>query len=173
MRQCIARSLETESEENALWPAPDIAVLRMHRRPPPTLPLEAFGPDWERWIAEAAEAAACPVDYVVAPLLASASTLVGTRVGYRRFPGWTEPPHLWLASVGDSGTGKSPGSDALFRDILPEIEHRMAADFPDQLRMWRAASELVKAKEEEWKREVRGALKERAKHLRPRRITCR
>ena len=70
-----------------------------------------------------------------------------------------EPPFLWACAVGDSGNGKSPGSDCLMRDVLPEIERRMLADFPDRLRQWRAAEQHDKVNEEEWKSEVRNAQK--------------
>ena len=65
-----------EEAEEFGWAEPDMAVLRLHRRPPPALPLAVFG-DWGGWIKNAAEAAACPPDYVAAPLLASASALIG------------------------------------------------------------------------------------------------
>jgi hypothetical protein len=59
------------------WSEPDMAVLRLHRRAPPPLPIAVFGPEWCRWIESASAAAACPADYVVAPLLASVSALIG------------------------------------------------------------------------------------------------
>src|SRR5438067_803113 len=52
------------------WAEPDMAVLRLHRRPPPQIPMSVVGPVWEAWISTTAEAAACPPDYVAAPLLA-------------------------------------------------------------------------------------------------------
>jgi hypothetical protein len=148
-----------DGAEDILWPEPDMAVLRAHRRPPPTLPLAVFGPEWGRWIEDAAAASACPSDYVAAPLLGATSVLIGHARWAQATPGWAEPPHLWVAGVGDSGNGKSPGSDCLLRDVLPEIERRMLADFPDQLQIWRAASEMAKAVEETWKHEVRTAQK--------------
>ena len=141
------------------WAEPDMAVLRLHRRPPPRLPMSVLGPSWEAWICTTAEAAACPPDYVLAPLLASVSALIGHARWAQATPGWTEPVHLWIGSVGDSGNGKSPGADCLMRDVLPELERRMLADFPDQLREWRAAVEFGKAAEEKWKTEVRDAQK--------------
>jgi hypothetical protein len=93
------------------WGEPDLGVLRLRRRPPPALPLEVFGETWKKWLIDAAKAAACPVDYVVAPLLASVSTLIGNARWAQAWPGWSEPPHLWTVAVGDSGTGKSPGAD--------------------------------------------------------------
>jgi Protein of unknown function (DUF3987) len=148
------------------WNEPDMGVVRMRRRPPPVLPLDVFGADWKRWIIDAAAASACPVDYVVAPLLASVSTLIGNARWAQAWPGWEEPPHLWLVSVGDSGTGKSPGADCLMRDVLPPIERQMVGDYPDRLREWQAAVEFDKAVMKRWKSDVSEA-QEKKKPLPP------
>ena len=103
------------------WGEPYMGVLWLRRRPPPALPLEVFGETWKEWLIDAAAAGACPVDYVVAPLLASVSTLIGNARWAQASPGWSEPPHLWAVVVGDSGDGKSPGADCLLRDVLPTI----------------------------------------------------
>jgi hypothetical protein len=139
------------------WPQPDMSVLRLGRHRPPPLPLTVFGPAWEAWIVSAAAAASCPADYVAAPLLASISTLIGHSRWAQATPGWIEPPHLWVAAVGDSGTGKSPGADCLMRDVLPEIERRMLADFPDRLQEWASTAERGKAATLRWRRELREA----------------
>lgn len=154
----LAVARATNEEPPPPWAEPDMAVLRLHRRPPPALPITVFG-KWEKWIAGAAEAASCPPDYVAVPLLASVSTLIGHARWAQATLGWAEPPHLWFGAVGDSGNGKSPGADCLLRDVLPEIEGRMAADFPDKLREWRADAERGKASEEAWKADVRTAEK--------------
>jgi hypothetical protein len=147
-------------EQSEGWAEPDMAVLRLHRRRPPALPLSVFETEWRQWIEDAAEAAACPADYVAAPLLAAVSVLIGHARWAQATPGWSEPPHLWPAAVGDSGNGKSPGADPLLRDVLPEIERPMLADFPDRLQEWRSGAELAKATEEQWKQEVRAAQKD-------------
>jgi len=100
-----------------------------HVGAPPALPLTVFGPAWAPWIVTTAAAASCPPDYVAAPLLASVSTLIGNARWAQATPGWVEPRHLWIAAVGDSGNGKSPGADCLMRDVLPEIERHMLADW--------------------------------------------
>jgi len=123
------------------------------------LPIAVFGSAWASWIETTAAAAACPADYVAAALLASVSALIGNARWAQATPGWSEPPHLWICSVGDSGTGKSPGTDSLMRDVLPKLEAKMAVDFPDQLREWRAASEVYAARQEAWKADVRAAEK--------------
>jgi hypothetical protein len=140
-------------------PEPDMAVLQLQRREAPKLPIEIFGERWSRWISDTAEASACPMDYVAAPLLAAASAVIGHARWPRAGEAWAEPPHLWCASVGDSGDGKSPGADVIYRHIMPEIERRMTIDFPDQLREVQAAIEIAKAKHENWKSDVRNAIK--------------
>src|SRR5215204_107915 len=109
-----------DDAEDVPWPEPDMGVLRLHRRRPPQLPLAIFGTEWAGWIEDAAEAAACTPDYVAAPLLAAASALIGHARWAQATPGWSEPPHLWMGAVGDSGSSKSPGADCLLRDVLPE-----------------------------------------------------
>jgi Protein of unknown function (DUF3987) len=148
------------------WSEPDMGVLRLRRRPPPMLPLEVFGETWKQWILNAAAAAACPVDYVVAPLLSSVSTLIGNARWAQAWPGWGEPPHLWAVVVGDSGTGKSPGADCLMRDVLPTIERRMVGDYPDRLHEWQASVEFDKIAKKRWKDEFREA-QEKKKSLPP------
>ena len=138
---------------------PDLTVLRLNRRPPPVCPVHVFGPRWAAWIKAGASSACCPVDYVVGPLLAVASVLIGNARLAEGSANWLEPPVLDIASVGDSGDSKSPGSDVLFRYVIPEIERRMLGDFPDRLAVWKTAEQVAKVKEEAWKADVAKAIK--------------
>ena len=104
-------------------------------------------------------AAGCPVDFVALPLLTSSSALIGNARWAQATPGWFEPPHLWGCAVGDSGDGKTPGSDCILRDVVPTLEIRMIGDFPERLLEWKAAAEIAKAKHETWQAEVRTAQK--------------
>ncbi|MCL2430492.1 MAG: YfjI family protein [Alphaproteobacteria bacterium] len=108
---------------------------------------------------DAAASAVAPVDYVVAPLLAAASALIGNARWAQAWQGWKEPPHLWCAAIGDSGDGKSPGADTLNLYVLPVVERRMGADFPDHLREAQATIEAAKVRMENWKNELRDAVK--------------
>jgi hypothetical protein len=143
--------------EKAAPAAPDMTVLRLNRRDPPPFPIAVLGDGWAPWTRVTAEAAACPIDNVAAPLLACASALIGNARWAQATPGWAEPPHLWMGVVGDSGTGKSPGADALMRDVIPELERRMQDGFPERLAQHRATVELHAAAIERWKADVRTA----------------
>jgi hypothetical protein len=148
---------EGDTPDPEILANPDMSVLRLGRRDPPAFPMEVLCKTWGNWAGTTADAAACPVDNVVAPLLASASALIGHARWAQVTPGWMEPPHLWCGAVGDSGTGKSPGADTLLRDVLPELERRMLGDFPDRLAQWRIAAETHAVAAERWKAEVRTA----------------
>jgi hypothetical protein len=43
----------------------------------------------------------------------------GLKGGKARANALTVPPFLWCVSVGLSGHGKSPGADAILRDVAP------------------------------------------------------
>src|SRR5207248_8650654 len=86
----MLEALASDSQLEQSWPEPDMIILRPERPGAPKLPLAAFGPAWGEWITTAAEAAACPPDYVAAPLLAAASALIGHARWAQATPGWVE-----------------------------------------------------------------------------------
>jgi hypothetical protein len=151
---------------------PDLSVLNLHRRRPPRCPLEVFGAAWSQWISNTAAASACAPDYVAAPLLAAASALIGHARWAQATPGWSEPPHLWCVSVGESGQGKSPGADPIYRHVLPPLEEAMARDFPERLQEYHSRREVAKSRREAWQREVRAAHKKGSPPPAPPVIAC-
>jgi hypothetical protein len=152
----MIRSTDDRAEEQT---GPDMSILQMGRREPPVFPLDILGPSWKAWVMDTAQAAACPVDYVVATLLAAASALIGNARWVQPVPGWAEPPHLWCGAVGDSGEGKSPGADVLLGIVLPELESRMAEDHDRNLLQWDAEAAIAAAEKKEWENAVSQAAK--------------
>jgi hypothetical protein len=161
----LARAEEQRRQEqggrkpNGAWPDPDMGVLNLRRREPPAFPLDVLGKEWGQWVTDAARAAAAPVDYVAMPLLVIVSALIGNARWAQGTRGWTEPPHLWCGVIGDSGEGKSPGSDCLMRDVMPELERRMIGDYPERHREWQAAVAFDKAAMRRYEEELRAAQK--------------
>lgn len=141
------------------WGEPDLSLLELRRRPPPAFPLALLGPFWAGWVEAGGAASAAPVDYVVLPLFTTASALIGNA----RWPcvagGWSEPPHLWIGLVGDSGSSKSPGAACILRDVVPALEDKMRGGFPEQLRAWKAAEAAADAQEAAWKDKLKKAAK--------------
>ncbi|MBB4286820.1 DUF3987 domain-containing protein [Roseospira goensis] len=140
------------------WPDLDPALWRGGRADPPTLPMDLFGAVWAAWIATAAEGASAPPDYVVAGLLPTVATLIGTTRRVSPWADWAEPSVLWCGAVGDPSSAKSPAADPIMR-ALRTVERDMGADFPDRHAQWTADQELASALKDRWKAEVKEAAK--------------
>jgi hypothetical protein len=137
---------------------PSLAVLHRTTLPTPTLPIAAFGPFWADWITRAAVGANAPLDYTAMPLLAVASALVGNARWVTAWTGWSEPPVLWLAGVGDPSSGKTPGALPVTGETLRRVESWMARDFPTVHDEWLAKGAAADARKEVWEQEVAAAV---------------
>lgn len=90
-------------------------------RPAPILNPELFGMAAPA-ITKFADQMNCPVDYVVAPLLAAASAIVGKIVSVDiNGSGWTLPVCVWTWSVGAPGAKKTPPAVPIMK-TLDEVE---------------------------------------------------
>jgi hypothetical protein len=148
-----AMSLDTVSG----WPDPDLSLLRRGRRPPPPLRLDVFGP-WAEWIADAADGAGAPVDYVACPLLVAISTLIGNARCVRAWEGWSEPSVIWGGNIGDPSTNKSPGADPIL-SALHDAEKEVGAGFDEEHRQWLEKAEIARATLDVWKGRIADAAK--------------
>jgi hypothetical protein len=148
----IASAVEEE------WPEPDLSVLEEHRLPAPELPLEIFGDYWSSWVSAQAEAKSCAPDYVAAGLLAGAGVLIGNARWGSPWPGWAEPPVLWVAGVGNPSSGKSPGLDGP-RDLLTAIEAEANSGRKEELLQWDTAARAAKLHLEVWEAEAKVAIR--------------
>lgn len=116
---------------------------------PPKLALEHFGP-WAAWIESTAECAVAPPDYVAGALLAATAAAIGNARWAGAWDGWSEPPCLWVALVGDPSSGKSPGADAV-TNALRKIESEEFEAFKPTLQKHEAATERARAELARWK----------------------
>lgn len=146
------------STTDAAPPLPSLALLR-ERRAAPAFPLELLGPVWASRIAGAAEAKNAPADYVAAGLLAGAAACIANARWPAPWPGWTEPPFLWIGAVGNPSSGKTPGLGAVLHDVLPELETDLAGDYPAKLAAWETLNAEAGAIREKWEAEVKRAVK--------------
>ncbi len=76
------------------------------------------------FVDEGAKAIGCDPVFVAFPAMASLASAIGTTRRIRLSPDWCEASILWLASVGDSGTKKSPPTDMA---LAPIHKHQKAA----------------------------------------------
>ncbi len=140
------------------WGEPDMSVLNP-RPKPPEFPTQLFGPFWAKWISSQAESKSAPADYVGATLLVSASTAIGNARRVSPWEGWTEPPHLWAALVGNPSSGKSPAMDPVM-DMIRKVEADEAEGHADALRQYEADVIAANYVRDQWEKDVKTAAKE-------------
>src|SRR5258708_40356234 len=63
------------------------------------------------FVIEASQAISCPPDYIAVPMLSVLGTAIGTLQRIQIKEGWCEWPILWTATVGVTGTAKSPAQE--------------------------------------------------------------
>jgi hypothetical protein len=112
--------------DTTTWPTPDTTIMGAERTPAPKFPIELLGSFWSDWCKEQAKSRSCPVDFVVAGLFASASTLIGNARRAAPHANWLEPTHGWFAVVGDPSSGKTQGLKAAL-DIVRGFDDEMLA----------------------------------------------
>jgi hypothetical protein len=151
--------MHDKAETVVEWQTPALAILNRSAAPAPDLPLDVFGSFWQAWIARAAEGANAPPDFIVMPLLATVSALIGNARWANAWKGWAEPPALWCASVGNPSSGKSSGASTVIRDVLRPVEKHMARDYQAEIEQWSEIEAISRAAHKQWEKDVGKALK--------------
>src|SRR5262249_20568843 len=85
------------------------------------------------------------------------SSLIGTARRVRAANSWSEPMALWVAVVGFSGTGKTPGLDVT-RRVLSLIERERKRDIAELQRAHETHAQQAKAARKKWEDEVKAAV---------------
>jgi hypothetical protein len=80
-------------------------------------PVELLPDPVGAFVAEAAERLSTDPVLVAFPMLASIAATIGNRRRIELWPGWKEPPILWLAGVAAPGSMKSPAADKALQFI--------------------------------------------------------
>lgn len=71
-------------------------------------PVDALPEPVRGFVVDGAKAIGCDPCYIALPLLSAVAAAIGNTRRLELKQGWTEPPILWTAIIGDSGTMKSP-----------------------------------------------------------------
>ena len=158
MKDAFAQAEEYEAPDPNPWPAPDMSLVSSERRDPPPFPAEVFGP-WADWIAAAAECKGAAPDYVGHALLTVAGSLIGNTRWATPQSGWSEPPILFSALIGDPSAGKSPAMDAVL-DPVRELETDLAHDYADKMREHEDVATIAAVSESAWKEDIKAAVKD-------------
>ena len=102
----------------------------------------------------------CPPDYLAVTVYVMLAAVIGRKLGIRpmKYDDWTVTPNLWAASIGNSGTLKSPAQAAALapiKKLAADAYERYAKDQAD----FNAAASLADIKESANKSAARQKLK--------------
>ena len=139
---------------------PDLSLLGTGRSAPPPFPVHVLGSYWSSWAQDQAASRCCPVDFVVAGLLASAAALIGNARRAAPHANWQEPTHLWVAVVGDPSSGKTQGLKPSL-DILHAIDATLQAERKRRLAAYKPVKERSSVIKAAWREEAKKAAKDR------------
>ncbi|MDR3483578.1 MAG: DUF3987 domain-containing protein [Bradyrhizobium sp.] len=121
--------------------------------------MDALAAPWQAWVERAAHGAGATPAHVAVPLLAIASSLIGTARRVEVSRSWSQPMTMWAAVVGFSGTSKTPGIDATKR-ALAMIERNRESMIAELERSHNSRVETAKAVQKKWKKEVDHAVEQ-------------
>jgi hypothetical protein len=139
------------------WEDPDLSLLDDRRGELPEFPLETLSPPLQDWVKRAATGAGVTPAHVAVPLLAISSALIGTARRVKASSSWSEPMTLWLAVVGYSGTGKTPGLNATKR-AMDAADRNRSSRLKEGARRHATKRETAKTAYAAWKEAVKEAV---------------
>jgi hypothetical protein len=143
--------------ETGTWEEPDWTLFDDRRGDLPDFPVEALPASLRGWLLRAARGAGVTPAHVAVPLLGIASSLIGTARRVRACRPWSEPLTMWVAVVGFSGTGKTPGLDVT-RRVLSVIERARKQKIADLQREHETRAQKAKAEKKKWEKAVADAV---------------
>ncbi|MEM1330161.1 MAG: DUF3987 domain-containing protein [Planctomycetota bacterium] len=117
-------------------------------------PVDAFPEPIRSYITEGARAIGCDTSFLALPMLAGLASAIGNtrRLAIKRL--WSEPPILWCAIVGESGTAKSPAMELALRPIHSR-QHRAMKQHAEARRSWEVDHARWEIAYDNWKRMAR------------------
>jgi Protein of unknown function (DUF3987)/Bifunctional DNA primase/polymerase, N-terminal len=143
--------------ETGTWEEPDWTLLDDRRGELPDFPVEGLPASLQAWLLRAARGAGVTPAHVAMPLLGIASSLIGTARRVRACRSWSEPLTMWVAVIGFSGTGKTPGLDVT-RRVLSLIERGRKEKIAEMQREHDTRAQKAKAERKKWEKAVADAV---------------
>ncbi len=147
-----------EQDHSLDWPPLDRALLNDDHLPAPAFDREVLPPAWVEWTDATAQDCGAPPDYVFANLIGVASAVIGNACPASPWEGWIEQPQLWIATVGNPSSNKTPAL-APIRAACVAIEQSLQPAHDDAMATFNARKETAAAAKAIWKDRVKDAAK--------------
>jgi len=142
IERTIDKAFEAVSDDSS------IASLDKYKNAIP-FPLEVFPSEVQDALKEIAKSVSCPVDFVGVPFL----TLAGTAIGRTRelviSSSWAESPIIFSATVGVSGSGKTPALN-LISSYFRKRQHELANEYKESYKQYKLHFDIYEKQHREW-----------------------
>lgn len=119
-------------------------------------PVDALPEPIRSYVVAGAMSIGCDTSFLALPILAGLAGAIGNTRRIMLKSDWLEPAVVWVAIIGESGCGKSPG----FRCALKAIynrQHRLIREYERAKRAWEAEHTLHEVAMANWKKEATGS----------------
>jgi len=107
----------------------------------PDFPVSVLPDAIRRYVEEGATALNVPADMIALPLLGFAAAAIGNTIELVIKPTWIERPSLWIAVIGDPGSGKSPAV-SYAQGPLDALQRRAHERFQSDVAAWEDLAEM-------------------------------
>jgi hypothetical protein len=132
----------------------------------PAFPSDVFPPRMSNWLARASRGAGTLPDLVALPTLGVCSGLIGKARRIQASSSWIEPLTLWIATVGESGSRKTPGLRVPTR-ALDLIEEENKPEYISASMKHQGRVEAARAVMKKWRHDCEEAAKAEPKRAPP------
>ncbi len=143
---------------SAAEPLRDRSGARPTKQPPRAepfvpFPLAELPSPLREYVDNAAATIGCDPSYIALPLLAACGQAIGTTRRCKLKRGWYEPPIIWTAIVGDSGSLKTPAIEVgtrhprRFQEAAYAAHAKDMAEHADRVKAWKAAPKDARGEE--------------------------
>ena len=118
-------------------------------------PLHALPEPIRGFVTAGTGAIGCDSSYLALPVLTVLAACIGNAYRMILKRGWSEPSVLWCATVGESGSLKSPPCRLALRPVK-EAQHRDLKEYEEALPQYRADQERYEAERQQWRKKRSG-----------------
>lgn len=119
-----------------------------HWRP---FPVKELPKPFRSFVIDGSKAIGCDPSYIALPLLSAVAAAIGNSLRIKLKRTWTEPPILWTAIIGESGTIKSPAIELALSPIRAKEEIALA-HFKEEIREFEIEKKKYEADFAKWKK---------------------
>ena len=142
MERTLNKAFEKVSDDSS------IASLDKYKNAIP-FPLDVFPSEVQDALRAIAKSVSCPTDFAGLPFITLAGTAIGRTRELAIWSSWTEPPIIFSATVGISGSGKTPALN-LISSYFRKKQQELGNEYKTLYKQYLSEEKVYKKQHREW-----------------------